>query len=216
MSMDLRRKLCRSWKLYAITCPEQLAGRDPRKVVEEAVRGGASVVQLRDKKANEQELLRQAKELLPVTRRLGVPLIINDHIKIAKESGADGVHLGQEDGPLSDARKILGETALIGRSTHSPQQALTAEKEGFDYIGVGPVYATPTKPGRAATGLDFIRFAVEKLEVPYVAIGGIDLSNLVEVVEAGAVRIAFVRALMGQPQPEEAAKKLLNIMQKGK
>lgn len=214
MSTLSRRKLCRSWKLYAITCPEQLAGRDPQKVVEEAILGGADVIQLRDKKADERQLLRQAKELLVITRKHGVPLIVNDHIRIAKESGADGVHLGQEDGPLADARKILGESALIGRSTHSPEQAIAAEQEGFDYVGVGPVYPTPTKPGRAATGLDLIRFASEKLEVPYVAIGGIDLSNLAEVVEAGAIRIAFVRALTGQPKPEEAAKKLLSIMRK--
>ncbi len=216
MSILSRRNLCRSWKLYAITCPEQLSGRHLQKVVEEAILGGVNVVQLRDKGASEQELLRQAKELLVITRPHGVPLIVNDHVKVAKESGADGVHLGQEDGPLADARRILGESALIGRSTHSPEQALAAEKEGFDYIGVGPVYPTPTKPGRPATGLDFIRFASEKLEVPYVAIGGIDLSNLAEVVGAGATRIAFVRALMGQPKPEEAAKKLLRIMQKGR
>jgi len=211
-----RRKLCRSWKLYAITCPEQLAGRDPLKVAEEAILGGADVIQLRDKKASEQELLRLAKALLAVTRKHGVPLIVNDHVKIAKESGADGVHLGQDDGSLAEARIVLGENALIGRSTHSPEQALAAEKEGFDYIGVGPVFPTPTKPGRAATGLDFVRFASAKLEVPFVAIGGIDLSNLTEVVEAGATRIAFVRALTGQPQPAEAAKRLLGIMGKGK
>ena len=213
MSMFLRRERCLKWRLYAITCPKGLSHQENAARVEAAIRGGASVVQVRDKRATDQELLRQACELLPITRRLGVPLIVNDRPRVAKEVGADGVHLGQEDGSLSEARSLLGEEALIGRSTHSPEQALAAEKEGFDYIGVGPIYATPTKPGRSATGLEFIRFAAANLRVPFVAIGGIGETNLDEVLEAGALRVAFVRALLGRTDPEEAAKKLMAKIQ---
>lgn len=180
-------------------------------MVEQAVLGGADVVQLRDKTAGYRELLAQARAILPVTRRLGVPFIVNDRVRVAKEAGADGVHLGQEDGSLAEARALLGERALIGRSTHSPEQATAAEKEGFDYIGVGPVYTTPTKAGRPPVGLELVRFAARNLEVPFVAIGGIDKTNLRGVLEAGASRVAVVRALMGEADPERAAKGLLEL-----
>lgn len=176
------------------------------------MRGGAGVVQLRNKNVNDGELLKQAKGILRITKRYEIPLIINDRVWVAKEVGADGVHLGQDDGSLFEARQVLGEEALIGRSTHSPDQALTAEKEGFDYIGVGPIFPTPTKPGRPATGIEFIRFAAESLRVPFVAIGGIDLSNLAEVMEAGALNVAVVRAILGQAEPEEAAKKMIHLI----
>ncbi len=180
------------------------------------MRGGASVVQLRDKKADKDSLLRSAKSLLTVTKRLGIPLIVNDHVDVARESGADGVHLGQEDGSLIEARHALGDEALIGRSTHSPEQALAAEKEGFDYIGVGPVYATPTKPGRAAVGLEFVRFAAANLEVPFVAIGGIDETNALDVLRSGARTIAVVRALTGRSDPRAAAENYMRSMKKEK
>ena len=211
MSMSSRRERCRSWTLYAITCPTA-AGQNPLKAVEDALKGGASVVQLRDKNASDAELLSQAKNLLALTRRYGVPLIVNDRAHVAKEAGADGLHLGQDDGSLAEARILLGELALIGRSTHSPEQALAAEKEGFDYIGVGPVYETPTKPGRPAVGLEFVRFAANNLKVPFTAIGGIDEKNVGSVLDAGARTVAFVRAVMAQAHPAEAAKKLNTLI----
>jgi len=195
-----------------ITCPEGLGGRDPESLVEEAVRGGADVVQLRDKNADDRTLLRQAKSLLSLTRRLGVPLIVNDRVAVAKEAQADGVHLGQEDGSLDHARSVLGEEALIGRSTHSPEQAMQAAREGFDYIGIGPVYPTPTKAGRQAVGLDLVRFAAQSLTLPFVAIGGIDETNLGRVLEAGAERVAVVRAVMARKDPREAAARLRAII----
>ena len=213
MSTRLKKDRCRSWKLYAITCPERLDGRLLARVAEQAILGGADVVQLRDKKAGDEELLRQAKALLPVTRRHGVPLIINDRLEVAKRCGADGVHLGQNDGTLSEARRVLGEKAICGRSTHSPEEALAAEAEGFDYIGVGPIYATPTKAGRPAVGLELVRFASDRLEVPFVAIGGVDPSNLGEVLNAGARAVAAVRAVMGQPDPRAAARQFLQKME---
>ena len=215
MSTLLKKERCRSWKLYAISCPERLGGRRLEEVAEQAVLGGASVLQLRDKNASDEELLTQAKKLMAVARLHGVPLIVNDRIEVAKKAGADGVHLGQEDGPLSEARRVLGEQAIIGRSTHSPEQGLAAQEEGFDYIGVGPVYPTPTKAGRPAVGLEYVRFAASTLEVPFVAIGGIDASNIEEVIGSGASAVAVVRALMGETDPCAAARALLSKI-KGK
>jgi thiamine-phosphate pyrophosphorylase len=123
--------------------------------------------------------------------------------------GADGVHLGQEDGPLSAARALLGDEAIIGRSTHSPEQALAAAKEGFDYIGIGPVFLTPTKPAYRAVGLELVRFAAKNVAIPFVAIGGIDASNVRQVRAAGARAVAVVRAVMAAERPDEAARQLL-------
>lgn len=212
--MLLKKKQCRDWRLYAITCPEGLGGRDLVGLAEAAIRGGADVLQLRDKKASDADFLAMARLLSPLTRRLGVPLVINDRLRLAKECGADGVHLGQEDGSLAEARRILGDNVLIGRSTHSPEQALSAEREGFDYVGVGPVYATPTKPGRTPVGLELVRFAADHLKIPFVAIGGIDEGNIQTVLDAGARCVALVRALLGSNDPETAARMFLRKMKR--
>jgi thiamine-phosphate pyrophosphorylase len=210
--MPLKKKRPLNWRLYAITCPERLRGRDLAALAEEAIRGGADVLQLRDKEASDEEFLAKARMLGALTRRLGVPLIINDRLWLVKECGADGVHLGQEDGSIAQARQMLGDDAIIGRSTHSAEQALAAEREGFDYVGVGPVYATPTKPGRAPVGLDLVRFASEHLKIPFVAIGGIDQKNAGQVRGAGAKCVAVVRALMGSGDPKASAETLLREM----
>jgi thiamine-phosphate pyrophosphorylase len=206
MSTPSKKKRCQNWKLYVITDPS--AGKNLLAVVRSAIAGGANVVQLRDKKASRAELVAKAKELLKVTRELGVPLILNDDAQAAKEAGCDGVHLGQDDGPLTAAREILGENAIIGRSTHSPEQALAAEQEGFDYIGVGPIFGTPTKPTYAPVGLDLVRFAATRIKIPFVAIGGIDVSNVSEVRAAGAQTVAVVRAIMAAPNPAQVAQRL--------
>jgi len=212
--MLLKKKPCQNWRLYAITCPERLAGRELVGLAEAAIRGGADVLQLRDKEASDEEFLAKARSLLSLTRRLGVPLLINDRLQLARECGADGVHLGQEDGSLAEARRILGEGTLIGRSTHNPEQALAAEREGFDYVGIGPIYATPTKPASAPVGLDLVRFAAARLKIPFVAIGGIDKSNIREVSDAGAGCVAVVRALLGSDDPKNAARTLLREMKR--
>lgn len=175
-------------------------------MVRQAIAGGANVIQLRDKKASRRELVDRAKELLVVTRELGVPLIMNDDADAARESGCDGVHLGQDDGPLAAARKILGPGAIIGRSTHSPEQAKAAELEGFDYIAVGPVFGTPTKPTYTPVGLELVKFAAANIKIPFVAIGGIDASNVKEVRQAGAKIVAVVRAVISAKDPEAAAR----------
>ena len=174
--------------------------------------GGASAIQLRDKLATDEELILQAKELLLVCRGAGIPLIINDRIQVAKKSGADGVHLGQEDASFLEARAILGDWAFVGRSTHSPEQALCAQKEGFDYIGVGPVFATPTKPTYEAVGLDLVKFAAKNIHIPFVAIGGINETNAVQVKKAGARTIAVVRAVMSSEDPQKTARGICLVM----
>lgn len=210
--MPSKKKLCRSWKLYVITDRAGLAERSLENSVRLAIQGGADVIQLRDKKVGDEELLRTANALLKITRAHGVPLIINDRVGVAKASGADGVHLGQEDGSLADARKVLGERAIIGRSTHSPEQAERAEQEGFDYIGIGPIFATPTKLNTTPVGLSLVAFASKNIGIPFVAIGGIDHANALEVKKAGGQCVAVVRAVMASKDPHTAAKAIKTVM----
>lgn len=183
-------------------------GKDVADVVRAAIRGGADVIQLRDKHATDAELLKIAKRLLAVTRTGGVPLIINDRLSVARDSGAEGVHLGQDDASYSKARATLGSAAIIGRSTHTPEQALAAEEEGFDYIGVGPVFGTPTKPDYKPVGLELVGYASRHIHIPFVAIGGIDTTNVKSVRQAGAKTVAVVRAVMAASDPERAASEL--------
>ena len=189
-----------------------MRGRDLYDVVREALEGGADVIQLRDKKATDLEMTRLARSLLKITRPKHAALIINDRLSVAKESGADGLHLGQDDGSLKEARLVLGEEAILGRSTHSREQALSAEEEGADYLGVGPVFRTPTKASYEPVGLELVSFAAQNISLPFVAIGGIDAQNAGLVREAGARAIAVVRAVMGAEGPEVAARALKKIM----
>lgn len=194
-----------------ITDREAAAGRPLSEIVAKAILGGADVVQLRDKKASDAELLNAARELLKITRPADVPLVINDRVRVAFESGADGLHLGQDDGSLNAARAVVGDSMIIGRSTHSPTQALEAEKEGFDYIGVGPVFQTPTKPTYEPVGLDLVRFAAQNIRIPFVAIGGINEGNAALVRQAGASTIAVVRAVMASPDVETTSRSLRDL-----
>ena len=210
--MRLKKNPCQNWKLYVITDFDAIGGRSIESVVWQAILGGADVIQLRHKKAADEELVMIARKLLPLTRSKNIPLILNDRVEAARLIGADGLHLGQDDGSLSEARQALGDGVIVGRSTHSPAQAMAAEKEGFDYIGVGPIFKTPTKPTTTPVGLDLLRFAAENVSIPFVAIGGIDEKNVKEVRAAGARTIAVVRAVMGASDPMAAAKKLKGKM----
>ncbi len=195
-----------------ITDSAGLQKRTLAEAVREAVDGGASVIQLRDKLAGHAQIVSQAREILAITRPAGVPLIVNDSIEAARESGADGVHLGQDDASLAEAREALGPEAIIGRSTHSPAQALAAQNEGFDYIGVGPVFATPTKPSYEPVGLELVNFASKNITIPFVAIGGINEGNALRVREAGARTVAVVRAVMASENPAKTTENLCRIM----
>ena len=171
-----------------------------------AVDGGADVVQLRNKAVAPADLLAAARQLVAYCRQRGVLAIVNDHVEVAVETGADGVHLGQDDLAIADARRSRGFAGIVGRSTHSLEQARAAVEEGADYLGVGPIYATPTKPGRPATGLELVTaLAGSGSEVPWFAIGGIDVENIDEVLAAGARRVAVVRAVCDAADPAAAA-----------
>jgi thiamine-phosphate pyrophosphorylase len=166
------------------------------------------VIQLRDKTASARQLLEEAKRLLPLTEAAGIPLIVNDRVDVARSVGADGVHLGQDDLPVEDARSILGQNRLIGKSTHTFEQACTAQAQGVDYIGLGPVFPTPTKPDYGSVGTELLRQVAPHIWLPVVCIGGINGENIQQVVEAGAKCVAVVRAICSAEDPESAARHL--------
>ena len=199
---------CSAWRLYVIVDRAAAGSRDLAQIAAAAIRGGADVIQLRDKSATDEALVREAERLMRLTREAGVPLIINDRPAIARAVGADGAHLGQGDMPVAAARALLGPGAILGKSTHSLEQALAAEAEGADYIGCGPVFATPTKPDYGSVGLELIGRAGARIAVPVVCIGGIDVKTLPQVLAAGAERVAVVRAVCAAPDPEAVARAL--------
>lgn len=210
--MPSNNRSCSDWRLYVIVDRAAAGTRPLAQIADAAIRGGADVLQLRDKTASTKTLLAEAAALLQLTRAAGIPLIINDRADIAHAVGADGVHLGQEDIPVAEARRLLGPTRLIGTSTHSLEQARAAEAEGSDYIGVGPIFPTPTKPEYGSVGLELIRRVRAQVNVPTVCIGGIDAGNLAQVLEAGADRIAVVRAVCAAPNPEAATRCLKDAL----
>jgi thiamine-phosphate pyrophosphorylase len=188
-------------RLYAFIDAAYLRGRAPADIALQLCAGGADLIQLRAKKSTRAEILKMAGEILPVLRRAGVGLVINDHADIAREVGADLCHLGQEDfadGPPS--------ATPFGLSTHSPSQALRAMDVAPAYIAVGPVYATATKPGVPPVTLDYVRWAAANVNVPWFAIGGINLSNLDDVIAAGAQRVCAVSAILDVPDIVQACR----------
>ncbi len=205
--VSLRRNL--DFKLYVITGERYHPGRSMVEVIEAALKGGADIVQLREKEISKRELLEKARLLRALTSRYGVPLIINDHPDVALAIDADGVHLGQEDLPISVARSVLGPHRTIGISTHNLDQARAAVTAGADYIGVGPVYPTGTKPGRQAVTTAYVSQAAAEIRIPFVAIGGITTDNAAEVLKAGARRLCAVSAIVGNPDPEGVCRNLL-------
>jgi thiamine-phosphate pyrophosphorylase len=183
-----------------------ICGIDRLSTLEPALRGGVDIFQLRDKHASDDELLRAAHTARQLCDKHGALFIVNDRPDLAVAARADGVHLGQDDMPIEEGRAIVGPNRLIGRSTHSPGQVDAAV--GADYIGVGPVHATPTKLGRPAVGVELVRYAAANALVPFFAIGGLDATTLPEAVAAGATRAAVVRAISEAADPEAAARAL--------
>jgi thiamine-phosphate pyrophosphorylase len=169
--------------------------------VEAALQGGLTLVQYRDKTTNDIERLEIAQKLRQLCQRYGAIFIMNDRVDLALAVNADGVHLGQQDMPIAFARQLLGPQRIIGRSTTNPEEMQRAIQEGADYIGVGPVFETPTKAGKAAAGLEYVRFAAKHSPIPWFAIGGIDVNNVNDVISSGAERIAVVRSLIQAEQP---------------
>jgi thiamine-phosphate pyrophosphorylase len=185
-------------RLYAILDLGYVAEAEAGRTASALLEGGADLLQLRAKSHDTTIIRRVANKLLPLCRAAGVPFILNDFPELAAELGADGVHIGQDDGPLAAARKIMGPGKLIGRSTHALEQARAALAEGFDYIGFGPLFPTPTKLGRPGIGLQDIAAMEREVgsHIPAFCIGGIKRSNLAEVLAAGARRVVIVSDLL--------------------
>ncbi len=184
--------------------------------VEAAVRGGVDVVQLRDKHTPREELLPLATELKRICDRADALFTVNDDIELARFSGAAGVHLGQEDASIASAREVLGPGTVVGRSASIVEEALEAVREGADYLGVGTVYYTPTKPDAEVKGPVLLRdIARLKLPVPWFAIGGVTLETAGEVAGAGAPGFAVVRAVLDAEDPEAAARELRSYLPEG-
>lgn len=185
-------------KLYGIVDLGYVAPSALIRVTAEMIEGGIDVIQLRAKGRAEEEIEDWAESLLPICREARVPLIMNDYPQIAARVGADGVHLGQDDGSMSEARAIVGDAVLVGRSTHSVEQAAAAAVDTqTDYIGFGPLYPTPTKPGRPAIGTaDIAQVHASHPDLPIFCIGGIKRENLAELVDAGARRVVIVSGIL--------------------
>ena len=194
--------------LYVIVTAALCRGRDVADVAAAAIRGGARVIQLREKEADDEEVLHSARRLQAVAADLRALFIVNDRVDVAAASGADGVHLGQADLPCREARKLVGPGAVIGVSTHSMEQAREAVADGSTYIGVGPVFPTKTKAPERLAGIEYVRAAATGIGIPFFAIGGITAQNVGAVVEAGAKRVAVCRAVVGADDVEAAARSI--------
>jgi thiamine-phosphate pyrophosphorylase len=180
----------------------------PDEFLEAALGAGVDLVQLRMKDATDTEIVAAGLRFARVAAQHGALFILNDRPDLVEVVGADGVHVGQDDTPVDEARALVGADRLVGLSTHSPAQVDAAARVDVDYIGVGPVHATPTKPGRPAVGLELVRYAAGHAEVPFFAIGGIAPGNVEAVREAGARRVAVVRALTEAADPPAVARAL--------
>ena len=206
------QKLLSQCSLYLVTSPVD----NLLTVVESALKGGLKLVQYRSKNENDGVRWQQAQALKQLCDRYGALFLINDRVDIALAVDADGVHLGQTDLPVAVARQILGKNKIIGQSTTSPEEMVKALATDVDYIGVGPVHETPTKAGKKASGLEYVRYAQENATVPWFAIGGIDNSNVEDVLQAGATRVAVVRAIMEAENPQAETQKFCQILGQGK
>jgi len=194
------------YSLYLVTDRGLARGRSTLEIVSAAVHGGATVVQLREKDCSTRDFIEQALTIKAFLKDRGVPLMINDRLDVAQAVKADGVHLGQTDMPLKVAKKILGDSMIIGISAESQQDAVEAEKGGADYLGVSPIYATPTKSDTALPlGLEGLREIRKAVRLPLVGIGGLNRDNAAEVIRSGADGVAVVSAIVAADDPQTAA-----------
>ena len=183
-------------RLYGIIDLGYVERHDAGHVLEQMIEGGVDLIQLRGKNKSICELIDLSAELHELTAKSSTPLIVNDHAEIAKRVPVEGVHVGQDDDPIEIVRQEVGRDLLIGKSTHSLEQAHAAEREGADYIGFGPIFMTPTKPDYAPIGLEDVRRVHAEVNLPIFCIGGINVDNLQSVIEAGAKRVVMVSALL--------------------
>jgi thiamine-phosphate pyrophosphorylase len=208
---DLRRQRLQWARLYFV-CDAFPNERDPEPLLLAALSGGAGMIELRDRDHPRSVIERSGRTFRRLADTYGALFIVNDDPHLAHELHADGVHVGQDDMDSAEARGILGPDAIIGLSTHSSEQIEAAARKAIDYISVGPIWETPTKEGRPATGLELIRTAAEIAALPWFAIGGIDPENVDEVYDAGARRVCVVRAIRDAEDPRAAATTLFGAV----
>ncbi len=183
-------------RLYGIVDLSYIEESEASCVVEQMIEGGVDLIQLRGKEKPLDELIDYAARLHELTARSSTPLIVNDHAEVASQLPVEGVHVGQDDDPIEVARRKAGREIVVGKSTHSVEQALTAQREGADYLGFGPIFATPTKPDYPPIGLSDIGRVHAEVDLPIFCIGGINIDNLQSVIDAGAKRVVMVSALL--------------------
>lgn len=194
--------------LYAVTDRHWLKGQTLYAQVEEAIAGGATFVQLREKQMDEADVLQEAKEIQALCRAHHIPFVINDHVEIAKAIQADGVHVGQSDMEALDVRRLLGEEAIIGVSAETVEQALRAQAHGADYLGVGAVFPTGSKDDAADVSMETLRAICEAVDIPVIAIGGISEDNVGQLAGSGICGIAVISAIFAQENIRDAAARL--------
>lgn len=200
-------------RLYGIVDLGYVRPEEVESTIAALLRGGIRILQLRAKGIDPATVEQLARRMQPLCREAGAIFVLNDYPDMAARIGADAVHVGQDAGPLTAVRNIVGPQMLIGRSTHSPEQALAAVAEGADYIGFGPLFPTGTKPGRPSIGLQDIAAVQEKLgDFPMFCIGGINGTTLPSVLQAGARRVVIVSWLLQQPAPAAAARDIINLL----
>ncbi len=206
LKLDLKKYLLNNRNLYLVTNSDGFESDDKfLDAVAQALSGGVDIIQLREKKSNARRIIELGHKIRQLTSIYNALFIVNDRVDIAKIVKADGVHLGQDDVEIDYAKEILGSDKIIGISTHERKQAIKAVEQGADYIGVGPVFETPTKPGRKSVGLEYVKWASENvIDIPFYAIGGINQENVRDVIEFGAKNIAVVRAIINATSPKEA------------
>lgn len=194
-------------KLYVIIDRDIIKNRDILRITKDILRGGADIIQLRDKSSPDGNFLRYAKAIKKITKKYKCLFIVNDKVDIAYLVDADGVHLGQNDIPIEEARKILG-TKIIGVSTHNLKEAKKAVKKGADYIGIGPVFTSKTKKGLSPIGLSTLRRVSKTINIPFFAIGGISLTNIAKVKRAGGDRVAVISSVLKTKNVCQSVRKL--------
>lgn len=201
------------YSLYLVTDRSFLNGRSLSYCIEEAIKGGVTLIQIREKDCSTRDFLNVAKEIKKITDKYNVPLIINDRIDIAKAIDADGVHLGQDDMPLSIARKILGPDKIIGISAGNIKEALEAERNGADYLGIGAIFYTNSKKDiDTPIGLDGLKNITGKINIPSVAIGGVNASNATDVINSGVNGISVISAILNNKDIKFAAENLHKLV----